>query len=280
MLPKPKHLGPEYGAQFKDDSIVCAYYHRPPYPPEVFETLSSLIADTPRTVLDVGCGTGDVARPLAAIVDWLDAVDFSLGMIERGKRLPGGDRSNLAWIYSSVEEAPLDPPYALITAGESLHWMAWDVVLPRFADVLTPHGVLAIVERNWDGSSPITDRLRPIFRRYSTNRDYQPYDLVAELELRELFHKTGEKRTKRMPWRPTVDEYIECRHSQNGCSRDRMGREADAFDDAVQKVLQDLCREGIIELRDGNFELDVEAKITWGKPVSPGEFGGLSPWTW
>ena len=46
-----------------------------------------------------------------------------------------------------METAPLDPPYALVTAGESLHWMAWEVVLPRFAAALVPGGLLAIADR-------------------------------------------------------------------------------------------------------------------------------------
>ena len=68
MIPKPKHLGLEYAAQFKDRGIVDAYPHRPSYPPETFEILSHLIPDEPRTVLDVGCGIGDIARRLVEFV--------------------------------------------------------------------------------------------------------------------------------------------------------------------------------------------------------------------
>ena len=64
MIPKPKHLQPPYGAQFKDATVVAAYQYRPEYPPELFEIVASLISDAPRRVLDVGCGTGYVARRL------------------------------------------------------------------------------------------------------------------------------------------------------------------------------------------------------------------------
>src|SRR5579884_4295939 len=89
MLPKPKHLAPEYAAVFQDQCVADAYHHRPPYPQEAIDLLASLIVDTPRTVLDVGCGTGDIVRRLAPLVDRLDAVDISLPMLEWGKRLPG-----------------------------------------------------------------------------------------------------------------------------------------------------------------------------------------------
>ena len=77
MLPKPKHLGPEYAAQFADAAIVAASHHRPPSPGGRLDLLAALAVDEPRAVLDVGCGTGDVARPLAAKVARLDAVDRS-----------------------------------------------------------------------------------------------------------------------------------------------------------------------------------------------------------
>src|SRR3712207_9196681 len=59
IVPKPKGLGPEYGAQFQDHSVADAYPTRPPYPPEVFQILFGLIEDQAPRVLDLGCGTGD-----------------------------------------------------------------------------------------------------------------------------------------------------------------------------------------------------------------------------
>src|SRR5215468_8532737 len=100
MLPKPPTWSGEYGAWFKDPGVVAAYHRRPPYPAEVFELLAALAVDDPRAVLDVGAGTGDVARRLAPLVARVDAVDFSPGMIEKGKTLPGGDHPNLRWIHS------------------------------------------------------------------------------------------------------------------------------------------------------------------------------------
>lgn len=270
MIPQPTHLGPVYGAIFKDACVVAAYDFRPAYPEQVFAILRSLVVDTPRRVLDVGCGTGHVARRLAPLVESVDAVDCSSAMIEKAKQLPGGDRPNLSWILATVEEAPLKPPYALITAGESLHWLAWDVVFPRFVGALTAQGQLAMIDRRWDRSPRLWERLGPIFARYSTNRDYRPYDLVAELELRGLFQKIGEVRTDAESWQPTIDEYLECRHSQNGLSRERMGDSAEAFDEAVRQVLVQSIRDNTIELRAGRLQLEVEAKVVWGKPTWPG----------
>ena len=266
MQPKPAHLAPEYGAMFRDRSVAAAYPHRPPYPVAVFDALTELIAETPRTVLDAGCGTGDIARPLAMRVERVDAVDASEAMIAQGRRQPGGDAPNLRWLLAMVEDAPLSPPYALITAGESLHWFDWEAVFPRFAAALTPGGALAIIGRSWE-----TDEKRelPIIVRYSTNRDFRPYNLVDELTARGLFARQGQRRVGPEPWRPTIAEYIECRHSQNGLSRERMGAAAEPFDAETRAALLDLCREGTMALRDDRLDLTVEATITWGRPLTP-----------
>ena len=108
-----------------------------------------------------------------------------------GRQQPGGRAPNLTWVHAPVEEAELAPPYALITAGESLHWLAWDVVFGRFADVLTPGGVLAIIDRDWDLVAAVGERLFSIIGRYSTNRAFRPYDLPAELTSRGLFEQQG-----------------------------------------------------------------------------------------
>jgi trans-aconitate methyltransferase len=86
----------------------------------------------------------------------VDAVDPSAGMLDRGRSLPGGDAPNLAWIHGTAEAAPLRGPYALIVAGASLHWMAWDVVVPRFRDLLNPGGVLAVVDDAEEANAPGT----------------------------------------------------------------------------------------------------------------------------
>ena len=259
MIPKPKHLNLHYATQFKDESVVAAYRYRPPYPDEVFTILTSLISHKPAKVLDVGCGAGNIARPLARLVDEVDAVDFSQQMIAKGKALPGGDEANLNWIDGPVEEAPLSPPYALITAGQSLHWMAWEIVFPRFQNLLMPGGYLALIGLNFS-PVPWGAELDQLISRYSTNRDYQPYNLVAELEARSLFTKVGERQTVPQPFQQTVDAYVESFHARNGFSRQRMAAKmADAFDTAVHTLVSPYHPDGV-------FEIQVSGHVTWGIP--------------
>src|SRR6476469_3743745 len=136
MPDRPAHLTRENAARFQDQSVVDNYPLRLPYPPAIVDRLALLTSARPRAVLDAGAGTGELARPLAALVARVDALGWWAAMIAKGKRSPGGDRPNLHWIEGRAEEAPVNPPYALITTGDSLHWMDWEAVLPRFRALL------------------------------------------------------------------------------------------------------------------------------------------------
>ena len=259
MLPKPTSLGIEYASRFQDASMVEAYKYRPPYPSEVFDILGSLITSEPRCVLDVGCGTGAISRFLIDHVEHVDAVDFSENMLTMAKTLPNGDNSHIRWIDGKVEDVELEPPYALITAGASLHWMEWSIVLPRFHDMLTPGGYLAIIGDD-STPGPWDNNMLEVIQRYSTNKEFQAYDLVKELERRTLFEKVGEKRTQPVPFVQSVNDFIESYHSRNGFSRDWMSVEdATAFDLEAKRRL-------MAAYPDGTILCQVVANIVWGVP--------------
>jgi len=181
MTSRPPHLTQARADRFKDQSVVDAYPLRWPYPPELFQVLADLMTDPPGIVLDVGTGTGDVARPLNSRVGRVDAVDVSAPMLARARTAPGGDQPGLRWIESRVEDFVTESRYSLVTAGESLHWMDWEMVLPRFRELLVPGGMLAILQRS-EAPAPWRDGLAELIAMYSTVRNYEPFDLTTELE--------------------------------------------------------------------------------------------------
>ncbi|HEY1294140.1 MAG TPA: class I SAM-dependent methyltransferase [Chloroflexota bacterium] len=268
---KPAHLSGEYGAWFKDPLLAAAYPARPPYPDGVISLLRTLIQEASGVVLDVGCGTGELARRLSPSVERVDAVDFSEAMLALARRLPGGDATNIRWTLGAVEDVALNGPYALVSAGECLHWMDLDLVMSRFADVLAPNGSLAVIDRNWDAETSVWQRILPIIERYSPVQNYQPFNLIEHLVGRGLFEVDGQQRFGPEPWRPTLDEYLECRHSQRGLSRTHMGPAATAsFDAEVAQTLDELTQAGAIVRHDDRLELGVSARVTWGRPQASG----------
>ena len=256
--PKPKHLGPDYGSQWQDAEMARVYPCRPPYPAEAYERLVQLIdEDGPSTALDVGAGTGDLARTLALRVERVDAVEPSAAMIAVGKTLEGGEAANLRWIRSPIETATLEGPYGLAVAGESIHWTNWDLSFPAIRDALAPGAVLAIVTRR-TARLPWSDALGLLIARYSTNRDYEPYVIEDELVARGHFEVLGRARTDDVPFAQGRDDYVDAIHSRNGFSRARMGVASKVFDAKFRDLLH---AHGV----EDTIELVTWAELVWGR---------------
>jgi SAM-dependent methyltransferase len=261
MLPKPERFGEQYAAAFQEPGVAAAYQHRPPYSDVAIAHLAGLVASTPRRVLDVGCGTGYIARQLVDLVDHVDALDISSAMIDEGRRLPNGDHPRLRWLVGRAEDAPLDPPYALITAGDSLHWLDWAVALPRFASLLAPGGWLAIV-LNEQSPVPWGDELLAIIKRFSIYGKYEHVDIIVELERRGLFRQAGRLRTQPVSFEQTIDAYIESFHGRASLARELMtAAAAQAFDVEVRRLVSAYTTHTV--------ELQLVAEIAWGIPLRP-----------
>lgn len=259
------------GEVFLDAEVASAYRQRAPYPAETFDILKSLLVG-PRTVLDVGAGTGALARRMLSFADRVDAVDPSEAMIARGRQLPGGDDRRLRWIHGPAESAPFDPPYGLIAAGASLHWMDPRRVMPRFAAALAPGARLAILETE-DESPPWRTQSIEIIKHYSEVRNsfvtgapvadhhWDMPGMVAELEAAGLFRPEGETRTAPVLLRRTVDEYLEFLHSTSTLARVRLGDRAEPFDGDMRALFDRL---GVSVL-----EFAVTGIVAYGRPVVP-----------
>ncbi|HEY7348710.1 MAG TPA: class I SAM-dependent methyltransferase [Ktedonobacterales bacterium] len=249
------------GDRFQDTSVVDRYHLRLPYPSETFDLLLALITDSPRAILDVGTGTGVLARHLVERADRVDALDPSAAMLARGKTLPNGDHPRLRWLYGRIEDAPLAPPYALITLGDSLIWLHWEVVFPRLAQLLTPRGYVALVERK-ELPAPWHDGLLAFIRRYSTIKNYPTLDLITTLEQAELFTRAGEQETAPISNRQSIPDYIASFHSRSSLSLDHMPpSDAAAFDEQLRTLVEPWSHEN-------RLELQTVARIIWGKPLS------------
>jgi SAM-dependent methyltransferase len=259
--PKPAFLGPEHGAAWQDRDVAAAYHARPPYPDEVFGLLGRVLVDEPRVVLDLGCGTGVIARQMAPMVERIDAVDISAAMIAEGSQATGGDHPAIRWIVGRAEDAALDPPYGLIVAASSLHWMDWDVVLPRLGQSLTPRGVLVIVGEG-QAPPPWQDALLTIIRKHSVNRASRPgFDLPSELAARGLLDLQGRCKTSPVPFRQPLDAYVESFHARSGLTRAGLGRErAEQFDSEVRQLVSQHC--------GSDVELRLVSDVAWGRPAA------------
>ena len=261
-MAKPPGWAERYAATFELDSVVSRYELRPPYPAATGDLLVSLVDQAAPRVLDAGCGTGELARALVGRGTEVDAIDRSAAMVERGRALGGVD-PRLHWIVGKIETADLASAYGVIVCGDSIHWFDWDVVMPRFRDLLSPRGHLAVVQRRWLHDDELTRRLSAVYARHGANRDFRPLDPVEELEKRGHFERLGQRTVPRDPWRPTMAELLGCHHSQQGFALDRMADPA-AFDHEVAAAELNVLEPDA----DGRLDLSVDATVVWGRVPS------------
>ena len=139
---------------------VAWYYarYRPAYPKEAIEFLTARFnLSEATTVLDLGCGTGQVAIPLAARGIPVFAVDPDVDMLAEGLRTE--QRSGIqgiTWLRGKdncLHRLRL-PPLALCTMGASFHWMNRDKALATLDRFILPNGGVAILSGGisvWSG---------------------------------------------------------------------------------------------------------------------------------
>jgi ubiquinone/menaquinone biosynthesis C-methylase UbiE len=119
------------------------------------------------TVLDLGCGPGTVAIPLARRVRRVLAADPDQGMLAEGRRL-AGDAPNISWLHGDSTTLRAFPAFDHIVMGRSFHWMDRRAVLDELDELLPPGGVVAIIgppprdmeEGPWE---PVMRRVRDEF---------------------------------------------------------------------------------------------------------------------
>ena len=250
------------GEVFTVADVARAYRYRPEYPAETFTILRDLIVG-PRIVLDVGAGTGAIARGMVPHVERVDAVDISTAMMGEGRRLPNGNDPRLRWIEGSAEEAVLHAPYGLITAGAAVHWFDETRAMPRFAAALAPGARLALseIEDEPVGDGSWARELTHIVKRYSEIKDYRDFpDVLRSLEDEGRFVREGETRTAPVRLRRTLAEFIEWQHSKATLSRVRLDERAAAFDDEVT---------GLFRWRGiDSVDMTAVGLVIWGSPIA------------
>jgi SAM-dependent methyltransferase len=257
------------GRRFSASRVAENYLFRPPYPAEVYDTLAELMQGHPRILLDAGCGTGKITLGLVDRIDRADAVDPSEAMLRVARALPGADCAKIRWIHAAIEDAPLDPPYGLIVAASSIHWMDLDRTIRRLAGALADGAMLAVL----DGDAPLDapwEREETAFmidfleaaegRRPSWWKTIRER-LAEPVLVHPSFERLGHRITAPVPHSQNVEDYLRCQHSRATWSEDHLGEKASGeFDAAMRAILNRYAR-------DETLTFNVQTRIEWGRVI-------------
>ncbi|MFI7250357.1 class I SAM-dependent methyltransferase [Micromonospora chalcea] len=134
---------------------VATYYarHRRGYPPEVLDALAAafhLGADD--TVVDLGCGTGQLSLPLADRVSTVVGIDPEPDMLAIARRtaLDRGT-ANATWVLGSDSDVPAlsrllgGRTVGVLTVAVAIHFMDRDTLFEAARPLLRPGGGIAVV---------------------------------------------------------------------------------------------------------------------------------------
>ena len=104
----------------------------------------------PRRVLDVGCGTGELARRLARRGCHVVALDLCEGMLHRARHKLNGERRRVRFALADSEDLPFaDRSFDMVTCANSFHHYPHQrKVIQGMRRVLRPGGTL-LVSDGW-----------------------------------------------------------------------------------------------------------------------------------
>jgi len=132
---------------------------RPTYPREAVEWL---VGTTPRSVLELGAGTGKLTSTLVALGHDVHATEPDEAMLAVLRR-------NLPDVRSSVGSAERIPApdlsYDVVVVGQAFHWFDPERALQEISRVLNPGGTLALAWNQRDESIPWVRKLGRIIDR-------------------------------------------------------------------------------------------------------------------
>lgn len=253
------------GDSFGDSEVAEAYLHRPDYADAIYRRLVE-ISPGHRSLLDLGCGTGKIARRLAGYFESVTALDASGPMLRIAALQCAVNPHRISWIQGLAEEVPFaGAPFDLVVAGASIHWMDHARVFPKLLGSVASDHVFAVV----DGDGPHEPPWQTQWNSFLAQWIYELKGEVFEPDnpdsafaqkmnsYRRWLNVAGELIVVAEPIRQRVEHFIACQHSRDTFTRARLGGRLGRFDAQLRAMLMPYAREGVISYRVGS-------KLVWG----------------
>lgn len=251
------------GDAFLSEDVCRFYVHRPPYATQALECLVQRAPATNR-LLDLGCGEGKLARPLATHFDQVVAVDPSPNMIRLGKSLENGRAKNIEWLQAKAEHVQLGGKFDVVTFASSIHWMDPTPLFMKLRPHLSADGMLAIVSGDEAFAPPWGSDWCEFLKKWVPVASGLPVGSQAWSAIRERYKDYVELGDHvafvSEPIRQSVESFVLCQHARNTFALDKLRDRTTEFRDELAELLRPYA-DG-----SGVLTFSVKTQVQFAKP--------------
>jgi ubiquinone/menaquinone biosynthesis C-methylase UbiE len=166
-------MAPEFGG----DVAICYSKYRRGYDESVIDWLADALAlDRDSIVVDLGCGTGQLAIPISARVRAVVGIDPEPEMLVRAAaEADRQGRTNVSWTLGSDRDLAAlgallgDRSIAALVIGNAIHLMDHEGMFKAIYSLIRPGGGVALLANStplWQQDSPCSRAVRAALERW------------------------------------------------------------------------------------------------------------------
>ncbi|MFH0792183.1 MAG: class I SAM-dependent methyltransferase [bacterium] len=246
------------------------YYakYRPPYPQQVFRRLVERFhLDGIGNLVDLGCGTGELAIPLHQYFERVYAVDNDADMLNEGRKKDKElGATNIQWFEERAEDIVGNlGTFRLVVIGNAFHWMDRRLVLTKACNNLCSGGGIAIINGRsiWNGPEQWQALVVSIIKKWlgeerrTREGIYKPPQECFEDLLADFFPRV-EKEILSYRYLWDINTLLGYLYSTSFCSRKLLGSSVENFEQDLRNTLISYNPSGTFE-----EEIPVSMVLAW-----------------
>lgn len=219
--------------------------------------------DKSKTLLDLGCGTGQICFPFSPYFNKVVAIDISEGMIKEARaEMVARNISNVELINEPAENIDrLTYKFDLVTFGASFHWMNQEEILVKLDRIILDGGGIAILSGKsaWTSDIDWQKEIKGVVQKYlGEERRAGDSSFPERKSFKELLMSSSFERVKRYEFRiatvTSFEELIGGLFSTSFANPRLLGENTGNFRKDVMSVLEDYFPRGKVE---GAYDYEV-----------------------
>jgi ubiquinone/menaquinone biosynthesis C-methylase UbiE len=247
MSPRPPE--PIFSSRLFEGAADDYDCYRLPYADDLIEFVRTELALEGRGLLvDLGAGTGQVARALRPFVARAVALDSEPDMVEYGRARTKREKDGIEWHLGRAEDAEfLDGTVDILASGNAFHRFDRPVVVGKAARWLSSEGAIILLSSSspWGGEESWCRELSGVIDEWLERSGagaripvgWERKEYPDEIVLREAGFGRQVERTVAVRHVWTIDELVGFLRATSFASRAALREHADAFEAHVCNAL-------------------------------------------